>query len=278
VKPEPVLFTFHKIREEGEQGNADAWRALLDFYAPMLVRLLEINGAMSSGEALPVVEKMLEALTANGFERFRATSRQTEREFLGELRVLLLEAAADSVDSMISEAGASGALEPGNITKLLDGVPLLHKEMLFFKVAGYTDNSIEGVMRLSPSVADKAFERLAGKYEAARQNERDRCPWPGAWLAFLKQVRRLKSETCIPPHQMMRIHDGQVSWYDKEPVEKHVSGCLHCLEIWTGLREVGYWRRAADPLSSATTNELLETIPVKKPAAKKKSFFARLRS
>ncbi len=75
----------------------------------------------------------------------------------------------------------------------------------------------------------------------------------------------------------MRIHDGQVSWYEKEPVEKHVSGCLHCLEAWAGLREVGYWRRAADPLSSSEIERLLEVIPVEKPAAKK-SLFQRLRS
>jgi len=278
VKPEPVLFTFHKIREQSEQGNADAWRALLDFYAPMWLRLLEINGALSSREALLLVKKMLEALTANGFERLRATSRQTEREFLGDLRALLLGAATNSVVSKKSEGEASGAFEVENITKLLDGVPLLHKEMLFFKLAGYTDNSIERIMRLSPSVAEKAFERLVGEYGAAQQKEQDRCPWPAAWLAFLKQVRDLKTETCIPAHQMMRIHDGQVSWYDKEPVEKHVSACLHCLETWIGLREVGYWRRAADPLSASDIDELLEIVPIEKPTPKKKSLFARLRS
>ena len=277
MKPEPVLFTFHKIREQSEQGNADAWRALLDFYAPMWLRLLEINGALSSREALPLVKKMLEALTANGFERLRATSRQTEREFLGDLRALLLGAATNSVVSKKSEGEASGAFEVENITKLLDGVPLLHKEMLFFKLAGYTDNSIERIMRLSPSVAEKAFERLVGEYGAAQQKEQDRCPWPAAWLAFLKQVRDLKTETCIPAHQMMRIHDGQVSWYDKEPVEKHVSACLHCLETWIGLREVGYWRRAADPLSASDIDELLEIVPIGKPTPKK-SLFARLRS
>jgi hypothetical protein len=274
VKPEPTLFTFHKIREQCEQGNADAWRALLDFYAPMLFRLLEINGAISLPEALPIVKKMLNELTANNLQRLRATSRQTEREFLGDLRALLLDIAVEFMDSKKSEGGAGGAFEPENITKLLEGLPLLHKEMLFFKLAGYTDDSIERVMRLSPHVAEKAFERLAGEYEAARQSRQDRCPWPAAWLGFLKRAREMKTETCVPAHQAMRIHDGQVSWYDKEPVEKHVSACLHCLEIWAGLREVGYWRRAADPLSASEIDQLWEVIPVEKRPAKKKSLFA----
>jgi hypothetical protein len=133
-------------------------------------------------------------------------------------------------------------------------------------------------MRLSPSVAEKAFERLAGEYQAARLTERDLCPWPAAWLAFLKQARGLKTENCTPTHEMVRIHDGQVSWYEKEPVEKHVSGCLHCLEAWTGLREVGYWRRAADARSAVEINGLLEVFPIEKIPTKKKSLLQRLRS
>jgi len=277
VKPEPVLFTFHKIREQSEHGNAAAWRALLDFYGPVFFRLLEIHGAIRRQEASPIVKKMLAELTANGFERLRTTSRQSEREFLGDLRARLLEMAPEASTSENSQVPASGAFEPEKVAKLLDGVPLLHKEMLFFKLAGYTENTLERLMRISPRVAEKAFERLAEEYQAARSTEQDRCPWPVAWLAFLKHARSLKTEHCIPAHEIVRIHDGQVSWYEKEPVEKHVSGCLHCLEAWAGLREVGYWRRAADPLSSAEIERLLEVIPVEKPAAKK-SFFQRLRS
>lgn len=277
VTPETFVFTFHKIREQSEQGKAEAWRALLDFYAPLLFRLLEIHSALEARTALPVVQKTLAELTANRFERLRATARQSEREFLGDLRALLLEGAFESFAPQDSPAPASGAFEPEKITKLLDGLPLLHKEMLFFMLAGYTENTMERLMRISPRVAEKAFERLTNEYQPAR-HAHDRSPWPAAWVAFLHQARGAKTENCIPSHEMVRIHDGQVSWYEKEPVEKHVSGCLHCLEAWTGLREVGYWRLAADGLSHSQINELLDIISVEKPPAKKKSFFARLRS
>lgn len=277
MTPEPVLYTFHKIREQSEQGKADAWRALLEFYAPVFVRLLEVHAAIPPREGLPVVEKMLAELTVNGFERLRATGRQSEREFLRDVRGLLLEVALDSSALKNSQSPASGAFAPEKIAKLLDELPLLHKEMLFFRLAGYTENTIERLMRMSPRMAEKAFERLAGEYAAARQIEHDRCPWPAAWLALLKQARGSKTEKCTPPHEIVRIHDGQVSWYDKEPVEKHVSGCLHCLDAWTAIREVGYWRYASEPLSASQIGELLQVIPVEKPPAKK-SLFQRLRS
>ena len=277
MKPEPVVFTFHKIRGETEQGKADAWRALLDFYGPVFFRLLEVHAAIPSREAPPVVKKMLAELTANGFERLRATSRQSEREFLGDLRALLLEVALDLTAPKNSQTVAEAAFAPEKISKLLADLPLLHREMLFFKLEGYSENTIERLMRVSPRMAEKAFERLTGEYEAARQTEQDRCPWPAAWLAFLKQARALKDEKCTPAHEIVRIHDGQVSWYDKEPVEKHVSGCLNCMNVWTGLREVSVWRFEAEPLSRSQIGELLEAVPVEQMPAKK-SLFQRLRS
>jgi hypothetical protein len=241
-----------------------------------LIRLLEIHAAMSRREALLAVQETMSALCGNRFERLRATSRQSEREFLGDLRALLLDRAHPST-ALHAPAGPAGGFAAENVTKLLDGLPLLHQEMLFFKLGGYTESTMERIMRLSPRVAERAFERLAGEYQQGRRNQRDRCPWPSAWIALLKQARGLKTENCRPAHEMVRIHDGQVSWYDKEPVEKHVSGCLHCLQAWTGLREVGYWRRSAEPLSPSELDQLLEVIPVQKAPAKKKSFFARLR-
>jgi hypothetical protein len=277
VTPEPVLYTFHKVREQSEQGKADAWRALLDFYGPVFFRLLEVHAAIPSQEALPLVKKMLAELTVNNFERLRATPHQSEREFLGDLRGLLLEMALDSGALKNSQPDAEGAFTPENIGKLLQDLPLLHKEMLFFRLAGYTENTIEGLMRVSPRMAEKAFERLAGEYAPASQTERDRCPWPAAWLGLLKQARGSKTEKCTPGQEIVRIHDGQVSWYEKEPVEKHVSTCLCCLDAWTGIREAGYWRMAAEPLSASQISELLEVVPVEKPTVKK-SFFQRFRS
>jgi hypothetical protein len=272
----PVLFTFHKIRDQGEQGSADAWRAFLDFYSPAFLRLLEINGALRHQDASAALKSMLAELTANDLARFRATSRESEREFLGDIRALLLEVALASAAP--SNAQTNAAFETDKISQLLADLPLLHKEMLFFKLAGYTDATIERLLRISPRVAEKAFESLTNEYGAALRTQRDCCPWPVEWLEFLKQARTLKTESCVPAHQCVRIHDGQVSWYEKEPVEKHVSGCLRCLEAWTGLREVGYWRHAAEQLSRSEVEQLLQIIPLEKPPAKKKSLLQRLRS
>ena len=274
-----VVFTFHKIREQCEQGKAEAWRAFLDFYTPLSLHLLKMYLPGDGPEPGRVWEQTLAALAENDFQRFRATSRQSEREFLADVRALSLDqavqAVAESATAGASQSTSAAApLDLELLGKLLENLPLLHQEMLFFKLAGYTDGSIEKIMRMAPRVAQAAFARLEPDYSAALKSESDRCPWPRPWLALLQESRAKKQEACPHVHQFLRIHDGQVSWYDKEPVEKHVAGCRHCLEAWTALREVAHWRKAAPAITGAQIEAYLSALPL--PAAPKKSFFQRL--
>jgi hypothetical protein len=256
---QPILYTFHQVRTQCEQGDAAAWRAFLDLYGPLSIRLLELY--LPEPDAAPrVLETVLASLAANNYERFGATDRQSEREFLSDVRALLLETATPPAAD-----GAERALTPEKLAPLLEGLPLVHQEMLFLRLAGYTEATIEHMTRIAPRVAEKAFERLAADYSAALASQTDRCVWPAEWLALLRAARAAKTDKCPPLHQFLRIHDGQVSWYDKEPVEKHVTGCLHCLDRWTALREVGYWRRQAAPLSPAQIEQFLRAVPVVAP-------------
>jgi len=273
-----VDFTFHKIREQCEQGKAEAWRAFLGFYTPLNLHLLKMYLPDDGPEPGWVWEQTLAALAENDFQRFRATDRQSEREFLANVRALLLDQAVQAVAASAaagtSQTAAAAALDLEALGKLLEGLPLLHQEMLFFKLAGYTDAAIEKMMRMAPKVAQAAFARLEPDYAAALTLAGDRCPWPRPWLALLQAARATKQEACPHVHQFLRIHDGQVSWYDKEPVEKHVSGCRHCLEAWTALREVGYWRKAAPAITAAQIEGYLSALPLQ--AAPKKSFLQRM--
>jgi len=280
-----VLYTFHKVREQCEQANADAWRAFLSMYSPLAAHLLAMY-APDPSAVQSVWRKTLQRLAENNFERFRGTARQTEREFLADVRALLLEtlsqpvaptSASDAAPARATEPdGANNAkLTPESLARLLEGLPLLHQEMVFFKLAGYSENSIEKMLRVATRVAEKSFERLSPDHAAAAKIEKDRCPWPTEWLGILQQARAAKKENCAELHQILRIHDGQVSWYDKEPVEKHASGCLYCLERWTALREVGYWRKAAPAVTAAQIEEGLRALGLGAPKGRK-SFLQRM--
>src|ERR1051325_1150835 len=85
-----TLVTFHRVREECEQGSADSWRAFLEFYTPLAFQLVALYAPDRSPRD-QIWEQTISALAENNFERFRATERQSEREFLVDLRALLLD-------------------------------------------------------------------------------------------------------------------------------------------------------------------------------------------
>ncbi len=258
----PVGFTFHKIREQAEQGSSAAWRAFLDFYSPLYLKLLALylpDVDLGAG----VWQQTLRLLATDNFAHFRATARQSEREFLSDIRAFLIDAALDTKPAADNEESPTVNVE--ELATIVAGLPLLHQEILFFKLAGYTDATLELVMRVAPQVAQASFERLAPAYAAAQKLERDRCLWPAPWLQVLQKVRTLKTDKCPHLHQFLRIQDGQVSWYDKEPLETHVTQCLHCLAAWTALREVGYWRREAPPVPASLIEEFLPALQLGAP-------------
>lgn len=273
-----TVLTFQQVREQCEQGNAEAWRAFVNLYGSLLTHLLEVYSPAAVKASPLIMTKMLASLAEDDFARFRSTSRQSEREFLTDVRALLLDVALDSAGDPVSTdspqtiPSATFSLEA--VGKLMDGLPLTHQEMIFLRLSGYTDVSLENMLRIAPVVAQTAFARLEADYSAATHLEKDRCTWPASWLNLLRQARATKKDNCPDLHQFLRIQDGQVSWYDKEPTEKHVSSCLYCLERWTALRELGYWRRKASPLAAAELEGLIAVLPVAAPA--KKSFLQRV--
>jgi hypothetical protein len=182
-------------------------------------------------------------------QALRAIDRQSEKEFLLGLRRLALSNAA-ALTRADSEAPESAAIEP--IRLLLQGLPLAHQQIILLKLSGYEDSSIEKLLRVAPTMIGRACESQPDL----------RPPGADAWFRFLAYSWRNATEDCTTARKLVRMQEGQASWYDREPVERHMTACLHCLELWTSLAEVRYWRREARPLPEAEGRSLLESIGV----------------
>ncbi len=192
-----------------------------------------------------------------------------------DLRALLLEGALKHLDPGADFAEGPGPT-PDTVKALLKGLPLAHQVVLSLKLAGYSDRTLEGVLRITPAVAQQGLERLQETYSVVLGRERDRSLWPVAWIKLLQHAWSSKTEACAPTRQFVRILDGQTGWHDKEAVEKHVAECLYCLERWTALREVVHWLRETKPLPAGDVDAFLSGLPVKEDAKAKKPFLKRV--
>jgi hypothetical protein len=259
--------TFQRILPGCEAGDRGAWEAFLARYTP-IVRALDdfyLPGRARKAQAASWADA-LRSLSANDCERLRAFNHQAEREFLADLRAFYLELAVPTLDPN-AESLPVPAPTAESVQALLKDLPLAHKEIVFFKLAGYSDATLEKIMLLPAAAIRKPVEKLAENDGLILDRESDGCPWPSAWVAILRRARTLRGENCPARRVLIRILDGQTSWYEKSPAEEHMANCLHCLESWVALREVTYLRRVTAPLPLAEIEPFLASLPIEATAA-----------
>jgi len=269
------VITFHKILSGCEAGNRQAWQTFLSEYTPVALQLLGVYLPGTPEQRLDFWSGAVRALSDGDFQGLRAFSHQSEREFLVDLRAHLLERVSTQLGPP-ADANNSPCPSQEALAAVLKGLPLLHQEIVFLTLAGYSQGTIEKMMRISPSMAQDGFERLRADYAPVLDRAEDCCLWPAAWLEITRAARAAKTQDCAPIRALIRILDGQASWYDKTPIEEHRASCLHCLELWTSLLEVVCWERAAQPWPAEKAAPLLTALPLGAGEPARKSFMARI--
>jgi hypothetical protein len=263
------LRTFHKILAGCEHGDGEAWSAFVGEYTPLMVQLGRIY-LPEGWVPLSVWREALASACRDDCKLLRTFGHQSEPEFLMDLRAFFLECA-------LPELGPDGTtLTSEGVAGLLRDLPMLHQEIAFFKLAGYSDRTVEQILRIAPAVAQPSLDRLRSGYGDFLDRNDDECSWPGAWLRLLRGARIVKSEACPPVRTLLRLQDGQLGWYEKEPAEKHVTQCLHCLAEWTALREVKYWRSAAPPVTPEDLHLLIPAVTGSPGDARRMPFLSRI--
>lgn len=268
------LMTLYKILPGCEEGSPEAWRAFLVNYTPSALQVFKVYSPWPVEACLEQWRDALRELCANDFAELKGFSHLSERDFLVGLRAFLLDRAATLL-SPSQDAKEPPAPTAETLTATLAGLPLVHQEIAFLTLAGYSQKSIENILRISPKVAEEGLARLRTGDAAVLDRSEDHCLWPYAWVGLGKTIRADEKKDCTPLKQLIRILDGQASWYDKSPAETHRSQCLHCLERWTSLLEVASWERANQTWPEEKLAPLLAVIPLKQ-GQRKSSLFARM--
>jgi hypothetical protein len=262
------LMTFHKILPGCEEGNPEAWRAFLAVYTPWALQLFSVYSLGTPDARLDCWRDALRALSANEFATLKGFSHQSEREFLVGLRAFLQEWVASKLESS-QDAADPPPPTVQTLGALLSGLPLLHQEIAFLTLAGYSHATLEKILRITPAVTGEGLGRLCACYSFVLERSEDRCLWPSAWLGICRAARADEKKDCTPLRQLVRILDGQASWYDKTPAEEHRAKCLHCLELWTSLLEVVAWDRTRQRWPEDKIELVMVDIPIQEATAQK---------
>jgi hypothetical protein len=269
------MMIFHKIISGCEGGSLEAWSAFLAEYTPLVQQLNAVYFSLAEADRDLLWQDVLRRLAANQCELMKSFSHQAEREFLVDWRGLLLSSAAPRVPvSADSSAGAPPSFESAG--KLLPPLPLIDQEKVYLKLAGYSDGTIEQILRTSPEVTRKAMQVLEAGYGGALGRKEDKCLWPSAWLELVRRAEAAKTADCLEVRRFIRVIDGQSGWDDKTVVENHVVRCLHCLNRWVAVREMSHWKRVIKPAGESEGERFVACLPFNFPAKRKPSLLGKL--
>jgi hypothetical protein len=269
-------MTFHKFLPGCQRGDRESWRAFISDYTPVALQLCRLYLPFTPQEREAFWRDVLLALWEHDYERLRGFSQHSEREFLVQLRAFIFDLALPRLDPK-KDSTVAPPPTVETLAALLRGLPLLHQETAFLKLAGYNKTTLANMLRIPPASVEKGLESLRVGYAAVLDQLDDQCLWPASWLEITRLARSGRQESCAPLHQLVKILDGQISWYEKTPVEEHRSGCLACLEQWTALREIDFCLREAKPLPAEAIAPLLSSLPYREDTIHGKSIWARLR-
>ena len=268
------MLTFGNTIQGCREGDGEAWRTLVAQYTPIVTGTVKAYSA-DTGRVERAWRSVLTTLADHDFAKLKELDAQSDREFFTVLRSSLLEELAHGLEdgSHPSSWNTPEALE--TLSRLMKEFPLAHQNIAFLGLTGHPEPVIEGIIRISPGIAKSSVDRLNAEFYADFRQSIAAVEWQAAWLSLISQIHAIQTPDCVPVRRLIRILDGQFGWSEKEPIERHLAVCLHCLEAWVGLQEITYWMRRGTSLAPDQVEKLVANLPVKTKSRQRTSFLKR---
>jgi hypothetical protein len=206
----------------------EGWRHLITNYVP-LIRTLLAHYAPGAGRRCGVLNRVLVGISKPESSLFQSREPAPERWFLAELRQMVLaELEMPAPEMEIDLETVAAALEPLTVTE---------KQAAWFETMRYTPVETGPMLRMAAGTVEKIRQRAAelirGKVDA----------WSATLLAdngaaLGRAAAAAAGKDCLPVAAFLDILDGRTTWRGREDMERHVSGCWHCVDHFCRMVEV----------------------------------------
>jgi hypothetical protein len=167
------------------------------------------------------------------------------------------------------------AMDLETLTSAVENLTLLEKQAVWFETMHYPPGDTGPFLRTAAPTIEKIRERAAAGIRAKANG------WRITVLA--ENGRQLGREAaqgtpqCLPQKAFLDVLDGRATWRGREELERHVTGCWHCIDHFCRMMEVVGLLRRVHPLSEAETEpfrQLLGLAVVEKRPVWKRLFGA----
>jgi hypothetical protein len=254
-----MIYTCYEMIRDCRANRPEGWRYFISNYVPVIQTLVAHYGAPDPA----LVERILAGLRDPQSSLFESLEPAPERWFVAELRQRVVAAIGFPTPEI--------ELDLETVAAALAPLTVVEKQAAWTEGMGYTPEEAGAMLRMSPAtvgkIRDRAAELLRGHVDAWRRGIlRENGPQLG------RAAAAAGGKDCLSAKVFLDVLDGRASWRGREEMERHVNGCLHCVDHFCRMAEVIERLRGAQPLpddAAAPFRKLLGVEAVKKTAWRK---------
>ena len=252
------------------EGNRGACRQLVQSYLSLAEFWIDHYFRVLRPHRDQILVELLKSSIVEPDGLLKTFQGTWEREFLREWRLYTLRLCRGR--AVYVDGPTSPPLTRDQLAELLKGFPLLHQQLVWFRMCQIPLKEVVQILSMRPEAAEpvlvKALERGAEMTLPLSSEERILSIPPN----LLVEIDNEKTEDCVPVRLFNKIIDGQALWAEKEKAEGHAADCLYCLSTLTALKETKFKLRTL-PAANPLRTENLVNSAMGKPE-EKKSFSA----
>jgi hypothetical protein len=258
-----AVYTCYDMIRDCQTDKAAGWIYLVDEFVPAIAAV-----AFHYGGGDSAVRSVVERLRGPA-SPFQGMAPCHQREFLYQLRPLILSACGKSVDP------ATGPLDLELVTDALSPLSATERQAAWFETYGYDVATTAVLMRMAPDTVAKLRERVA---ELLRTKLDD---WSAGvmarhGLALGAELETQETKDPLDFRHFLDVIDGRVTWQRKTALERQLE--MSWPEVHKGCR-IREADQALTVKAAVDSEPYLALVNVKKPKpAMWKSMFARSQS
>ena len=213
-----MIYTCYEMIQDCRAGKPEGWSYFMAQYAPIARRIAAHYG---SNDVEPVLPQLRGTL-------FEGMHPMPERHFVAELRQALLAA-------LFPEQPL--ALDLQTLAQALAPLTVVEKKAVWLETMRYGNQDAGRILRLDPDTVGKIRDRGAELIRAGQDRwSRSLLEDHGRQLG--RAAARQAAEPCISVKALLDMIDGRSTWYQREEMERHIAGCLHCIDHFCRMHEV----------------------------------------
>ncbi len=258
-----AIRTIFTMAEDCARDEVQGWLEFVRGYAPIARNLLQHYSPALEPELDLHITRVFQRARDNGNAWFAGLHFANEREFLMAFRELVFAYVRAAGRETVPQVSLDQAREA------LRDLTVVQRELLWMFVKRYDAPQAAAILMNAESTARELQESIQARLTLLMAGGES----AEVVRALLEHTEETRTPDCLPLKTFNNLINGQISWQERDRAERHISGCMHCLDRFTSFQEMIWHARQATPLSESESEQLLRSLGV---SPKFKGLMARL--